>query len=90
MIYEAWIRHSQPVPHGEGALYRMENRRVEADSEEDAFLKLERTAYDSIACIGAWHRQGLLPFSVETGNTEFFTDVRRPDQPRAGLEPRMG
>ena len=78
MTYDVLIRHSVPTETGEGARHPVSYRHVEAASEEEAFLKTKRSPTDHIACIDAWHHHGVTPFSVETGEPEFFTDAKRP------------
>jgi hypothetical protein len=78
MTYEIQIRHSRPIPSGDGFQQSFESRRVAASSEEEAFHLVRQSCYDHIACIDAWHHQGVAPFSVDTGEPEFFTDTQRP------------
>lgn len=90
MIYDALIRHSRRVPYGEGFEHSLELRHVNARSEEEAYLKIEQTPLDAIACIDSWHHQGVVPFSVETGDPDFFAEVHRPALVLGGMEPRVG
>jgi hypothetical protein len=78
MTYDVQIRHSRPVPNGDGFLHNFECRHIVASSEEEAFHLVRQSCYDHIACIDAWHHQGVEPFSVDTGEPEFFTDATRP------------
>lgn len=89
MTYDILIRHSVPVATGEGYRHHLEMRRLEAGSEEEAFRRIRQGADDHIACIDAWHHQGVVPFSVATGDPDFYTDAACPDH-AAGLEPRVG
>ncbi|GEM_PF-6558708 len=90
MTYEVLIRHTVPIPYGSGIEQRIEERRVEARSEEEAFLKIKHTSDDFIACIDSFNHGGLEPYSVETGDPEFFTDVHRPAWRACGAEQRAG
>lgn len=90
MTYEVLIRHTVQIPYGGGVEQRLEERRVEARSEEEAFLKIKHTSDDFIACIDAPHHRGLEPYSVETGDPEFFTNVHRPARRTYGGELRTG
>ena len=90
MLYDTMIRHSRQIRSGDGFEHWLESKLVEANDEEEAFLKIRQTPYDSIACIDSWHHIGLEPFSVETGNPEFFTAVHRPELGGLGPEPRVG
>ncbi|MEO5373753.1 MAG: hypothetical protein H7840_05670 [Alphaproteobacteria bacterium] len=90
MTYDALIRHTHHVPFGYGLEQRLEHVLVEAGSEEEAFLKIKHTSDDFIACIDALRHEGILPYSVETGDPEFFTAVKRPDRAAGGAEPRVG
>jgi hypothetical protein len=78
MTYETLIRHTRPIPTGEGVAHSFEYRYVEAHSEEEAFLKAHHGADDFIACIDTSHHQGITPYSVETGEPAFFSNVHRP------------
>ncbi|MBF0560608.1 MAG: hypothetical protein HQL37_01075 [Alphaproteobacteria bacterium] len=90
MTYNVQIRHSRPVPYGDGNEYQRESRRIEAQTEEEAILKIRLTPLDNIDCVDSWHHEGMFPFSVDTGNPDFFTNVTRPSLERIGLEPRVG
>lgn len=90
MTYDVLIRHTRPVPYGEGVEHKMEERQIEAKSEADAFLKIKHTSDDFIACIDSWHHEGIEPYSVETGDPEFFTDVHRPPMEVSDGIRRMG
>lgn len=90
MTYDVLIRHSVPTAEGEGAKHHMSYRHVEAASEEEAYLKTRRSLTDHIACIDAWHHCGVTPFSVETGEPDFFTDAHRPTLAIEAGAQRMG
>lgn len=90
MFYDVMLRHGKPVPYGDGNEYQQESCRVEAQSEDEAFLKIRQSPSDSIVCIDTWHHEGVFPFSVDTGDPDFFTTAVRPSSDRLGLEPRVG
>ena len=77
--YETLIRHTRPIPSGEGHEHWLESRHVEAKSEEEAYLKVKHSSDDFIACIDTFHHEGVAPFSVEVGDPLFFTDAHRPE-----------
>ncbi len=90
MTYDVQIRHSRPVSSGDGYEHYLECLRMEETSEEDVFKHIRQTCNDHIACIDAWHHQGISPYSVDTGESAFFTEATRPmrsislDEARAG------
>lgn len=90
MTYEVQIRHSRPVPYGEGYEHSFERKCLEGDSEEDVYRHIHQSCSDHVACIDAWHHQGVEPFSVDTGEPEFFTEVKRPDRTVSIGEARLG
>lgn len=90
MTYEVQIRHSRPARKGDGYEHSFECRQMEAASEEEVFHHLHLTCNDHIACIDAWHHQGIEPYSVDTGELEFFTEVKRPYRPVSTDEARTG
>ena len=90
MTYEALIRHTRPVSTGDGIANSLELVHVEAASEEEAFGKVHQTADDHIVCIDSWHHEGIMAFSVETGEPEFFSEAHRPALPVMDSEPRCG
>ena len=90
MTYEALVRHTRSVPTGDGIANRLERLRVEATSEEEAFGKVHQTSDDHIVCIDSWHHEGVMAFSVETGDPEFFSEAHRPTLPVTDLEVRCG
>lgn len=90
MLYDTVIRHTRRVPRGDGFEHSFEFRHVEAMSEEEAFLKVKHNSDDHIACIDSHHHVGLMPFSVATGEPEFYTDAQRPPFKVTGSEPRVG
>ncbi len=79
VTYEALIRHTRPIPTGEGHQHWLESRNVQAASEEEAFLKVKQSSDDFIACIDSFHHEGVAPFSVEVGDPLFFTNAHRPE-----------
>ncbi|MGE5502813.1 MAG: hypothetical protein ACM31L_00170 [Actinomycetota bacterium] len=89
MTYDVLIRHTMSVPFGDGCEHRLEMRHIDAASEEDAFRRLHHGPDDHIACIDAWHHQGIDPYSVEIGDPDFPSDARCPKH-GAGSEPRVG
>jgi hypothetical protein len=90
MTYDVIIRHTNPLPSGKTAEHWFEGRRVEARSEEDAFLKIRHNSNDHIAGIASRHGRGLEPYSVDTGIPGLFTDARRPSRRTTGGDLRMG
>ena len=90
MTYEIQIRHSRPIPTGEGFEHLLECLQMEGRSEEDVYRHIRLSCNDHIACISSWHHQGVDPYSVDTGELEFFTDVLRPARAIALDEARMG
>lgn len=90
MTYEALIRHTRPIPTGDGIHNRLELRHIEATSEEEAFGKARQTSDDHIVCIDSWHHQGVMAFSVETGEPEFFSEAHRPALAMTDSELRCG
>ncbi len=90
MTYEVQIRHSRPVPFGDGYEHRLECLHMEEASEEDVFRHIRQTCGDHIACIDSWHHQGVAPYSVDTGGSEFFTEVERPSRSISLGEARTG
>ncbi|TAN53813.1 MAG: hypothetical protein EPN26_06605 [Rhodospirillales bacterium] len=90
MTYEIQIRHSRPVAGGDGFEHSLECLRVEAGSEEEAVARLHLSCNDHIACVDAWHHRGIAPYSVDTGELEFFTDAARPPRPVGNGEARTG
>jgi len=90
MTYEIQIRHSRPTAKGDGYEHSLECLQVEGDSEAEAVARLHLSCNDHIACIDAWHHQGIAPYSVDTGALEFFSDVTRPARPIGIGEARSG
>jgi hypothetical protein len=89
MTYEVLIRHTIPVPVGDGAEHRLEVRHVDAASEEAAYRSLKMTADDHVACIDAWHHVGIDPYSVAIGDPDFPSDGVCPPH-GSGSMPRVG
>ncbi len=90
MTYDVLIRHTSPTSTGEGVEHWLEERQVDARSEEEAFLGVKHGPDDHIACIDSWHHRGVSPFSLETGDPNFFTNAHRPALIIDGPEDRAG
>jgi hypothetical protein len=63
---------------------------MDGASEEDVFKRIPQTCNDHIVCIDSWHHKGIAPYSVDTGEPEFFTEVERPDRTVSVDEARAG
>lgn len=90
MTYDVQIRHSRLANSGDGFIHSFECRHMDGRSEEDVFNHIHLTSNDHIACIDSWHHQGVEPYSVDTGEMEFFSDAKRPSRTPSAGEARTG